>query len=297
MKYFHPRKAYNLTNSFFRNLMYWIIPDKIFLKWEYSKEHNGLKANVDNPQTIDEKLMWIKLYDRKPIYHTMIDKIEAKKFITSVLGTNKYIIPTLATYNTFQEIVFDKLPNQFVLKCNHDSGSYVIVRDKSKLDVRSANYRLSNALKYDYYRGQHKQWGYTNIKRKIFAEKYIDVPFLEYQVFCNNGVPVFFLVRSDLAGGGGRPFAVCYSTDWQKKDYRTKNYPDIQLDKPQNFDEMLRIAQCLSANTLHLRVDFYETINGELYIGELTFYSHGGIFDNFNDKGKKILTETLNLDI
>lgn len=297
MKIIHPKRWLRAVIGFpvsVKNVFkYYLIPDKLYLLWEYKSEH-GEKLNLCNPQSIDEKMQWIKLYDRKPIYHTMIDKIRAKEFVANMVGC-EYVIPLLGQWKKFEDINFEELPNSFVLKCNHDSGSCVVVSEKEKMNKVWAYYKLNGALKRDYYHYEHKQWGYKDIPAMILAEEYLEGEKLEYQVFCQNEVPMLFLVRSDLGDNADNGFAICYSVDWQKKDYRIKEYPNIHLPKPKNYDKMLQIAKVLSKNTLHLRVDFYEMADGRLFVGELTFYSHGGNFCNFNEQGKRLFSETLHL--
>ena len=149
---------------------YWIVPDKMFLKIKY-RIHCGKKLNLKNPQTFNEKLQWLKLYDRKDIYTTMVDKYEAKKYVASVIG-EEYIIPTLGVYDKFDEIDFDKLPNQFVMKCTHDSGGIVIVKDKSKFDKEVARKKINKFLKRKFYY-TNREWPYKNVKPRIIIEKYM----------------------------------------------------------------------------------------------------------------------------
>lgn len=130
------------------------IPDEKYLKKMFRIEM-GYDLNLENPQTFNEKLQWLKIHDRKPIYTTMVDKIEAKKYVASIIG-DEYIIPTLGVWNHFDEIDFDKLPNQFVLKCNHDCGSVIIVKDKNNFDKKAAKKKLEKSLKRNYY------WGGVN---------------------------------------------------------------------------------------------------------------------------------------
>lgn len=288
----HPRKWLNSVKRIPQFFWYWVVPDSIVLRWEFKKEHHK-RLRLSNPQTIDEKLQWIKLHDRKPIYHTMIDKIASKQFISNKIGAG-YTIPLLGAWTRFEDIDFKSLPDSFVLKCNHDSNSYVIVKDKQKLNFNKAKNRLSNAVSRDYYHFEHKQWGYKDIPPMILAEEYLFGNMIEYQVFCNNSVPIFFLVRNDLGENNGG-YCVCYSMDWKKKDYYVKNYPDVDIPKPKNFEKMVSFARVLSQDTLHLRVDYYETDDGKLYVGELTFYSHGGNFCNFTEEAKHLLSETLSL--
>ena len=295
MRYIHPRRWTRVILRSARDFfVYYVVPDKLYLKAKYRQVH-GVKLNLYDPKTIDEKIQWIKLYDRKPFYHNMIDKIASKDYIEKILGTNEYTVPLLGQWKHFDEIDFSTLPMQFVLKCNHDSGSWIICKNKNTFDKVSARRKLEKALRTNYYKASNKQWGYDKIERKILAEKYLDKDKIEYQVFCNNARPVFFLVRNDI-GESLDGYNVCYSLDWIKKDYRNKKFPNIEVPKPNNLKKMLEISKALSKDTLHLRVDFYE-MEGKIYVGELTFYSNGGDFCNFSNEGKKVLTETLQLPI
>ena len=294
MRYFHPKRYYRLIKEALRSFfLYYLLPDRWYLQLKYRQVH-GEKLNLKKPQTIDEKLQWIKLYDRKPIYHTMIDKIAAKKWIEEQIGTDEYTIPLLGQWESFDEIDFEGLPKQFVLKCNHDSASWILVRDKYQLDVERARERLTNALRCNYYRGENKQWGYDTIKPMILAEEYLTEDKFEYQVFCNNGDPQFILVRSDLGDAKGG-FNVCYDLDWKRLDYRVDRY-EVSLLPPPYLLDLIRIAKILSRNTLHLRVDFYG-MKENFRIGELTFYSNGGDFHNFSEEGKRALSKALTLPI
>lgn len=298
MRKLHPRRAIRkCREALTAFIKYYCIPDKIYLSLKYRMEH-GKKLNLKNPQTIDEKIQWIKLYDRKPEYHIMIDKIASRDFIADRLGTTKYSIPLYGSWNHFDDIDFSLLPDQFVLKCNHDSASWIICRDKRALNLQKAKEKLERALGQNYYHYSNKQWGYDGIKPRILAEMLLNTEMIEYQVFCNNGNPVFILARTDLGDSshGRNGYNVCYSLEWEKKEYRVQSYPDIQLRKPQFLEKMIEIAGILSKNTLHLRVDFFETSEA-LFIGELTFYSNGGNFHNFSEEGRKILSETLHLPI
>ena len=294
MKYIHPLRWLNKCKDFANSLQYWVIPDKVFLGWEYKRRH-GKTMHLDPPVTINEKMQWIKLYDRKPIYHKMIDKIAAKEYIAEKVG-DEYNIPLLGTWSRFEDIDFDQLPRSFVLKCNHDNSSWILVHDKSQLDKEKAKDKLNEALHHDFYHCGYKEWGYKGIKPMIMAEEFLQEDKLECQVFCNNGQPVLFLVRSDL-GDAKDGFAVCYSTDWKKLDYRVKKYPDVNLPKPVNYEKMLDLAHKLAKDTLHVRVDFYEMSDGRLFVGEMTFYSHGGDFSNFTEEGCKFFTDTLKLPL
>ena len=173
------------------NLKFWLktrIPDELYLKIRYMRFcHKWL--NLTNPQTFNEKLQWLKLYDRKPEYTTMVDKYAVKKFVADIIGA-EYIIPTLGVWNHFDEIDFEKLPNQFVLKCTHDSGGLVICKDKAKLDKVAAKKKLETSLKHNYY-WSGREWPYKNVKPRIIAENYMtgvhSMAFYDYK-FCFDGV-------------------------------------------------------------------------------------------------------------
>lgn len=263
------------------------IPDSIILRYQFKKAL-GYPLNLRDPRTFNEKLQWLKLYDRKPIYTTMVDKYEAKKYVANIIG-DKYIIPTLGVWNRFNDIDFTELPDQFVLKTTHDSGGVVIVKDKdaflSDKDIfNKAKDKLSNSLKHNFYY-EYREWPYKNVKPRIIAEKYMEDEsthdLRDYKFFAFRGV-----VK-----------ALFIATNRQKEDEETKfdffdnnfvhlpftnGHPnaDIVPSKPTTFDEMKKIACKLSENISELRVDFYE-VNGKAYFGELTF-SHWSGFMPFD---------------
>ncbi len=302
MKFLHPKKWLRQGKEKITNfILYYFLPDKFYYKIRYYKV-TGKKLNLKNPQNINEKMQWIKLYDRKPEYTIITDKLAAKKYAANIVG-EEYIIPLLGVWNTFEEIDFDTLPNQFVLKCTHDSGSVIICTDKSQLDLNFVKNKLTQALKHNYYRYQNLQWAYKNIKPKIIAEQYLSSKLnnkIEYQIFCNNGIPLFFLVRNDLGYTKNEEtkYAISYTLSWERVAYRIgeEKLMHIQLPKPVNYEKMIEFARLLSKNTLHLRVDYYE-IDEKLYLGELTLYSNGGFFSNYNQEALDLLNRTLTLPI
>ena len=159
----------------------------------------GKKLNLKNPQTFNEKLQWLKLYDRKPIYTTMVDKYEVKQFVANIIG-EEYIIPTLGVWNSFDDIDFDSLPDRFVLKTTHDSGGVVICSDKRKLDLDTARKKLTKSLKNNFYY-QGREWPYKNVKPRIIAEKYVidDITgeLRDYKFFCFDGDPKFMFIATE----------------------------------------------------------------------------------------------------
>lgn len=261
-----------------------LLPDKIYLKLKY-RFKLGKKLNLSNPKTFNEKLQWLKLYDRKDIYTTMVDKYEAKKYVASIIG-DEYIIPTIGIYNSFDEIDFDKLPKQFVIKCTHDSGGLVIVKDKSKLDIKSAKKKINQCLKNNYYYSG-REWPYKNVNPRIIIEEYIEDnksnTMRDYKFFCFNGTPKIMYISEGLEDHSTASMSFYDMnfkiTSCKRKDFKLLNYTP---KKPKGFEKMKELASTLSKNTPHLRVDFYE-INGHIYFGELTFSTCSG-FIPFEDE-------------
>ena len=251
--------------------------DEKFLRIKY-RYLMGKELNLDDPQTYNEKLQWLKLYDHNPLYTTMVDKYEAKKYVASLIG-QKYIIPTLGVWNRFEEIEFDKLPNQFVLKCTHDSGGIVICRDKSQLDIKKAKKKIEKCLRKNYYY-QGREWPYKNVKPRIIAEEYKEdsnsFDLKDYKFFCFDGVPKALFVATDRQSSSETKFDF-FDAEFRHLDIRN-GHPNssTSIEKPKSFDEMLSLAAVLSKNIPHARIDFYE-IDGKPYFGEITLSHWSGM--------------------
>ena len=250
-----------------------VIPDRKFLEWVFPI-FTGYKLNLDNPQTYNEKLQWLKLYDRNPEYTKMVDKYEAKKYVASVIG-EEYITPTLAVYDRVEDIDFDALPHQFVLKCTHDSGSVVICKDKSHFDKVAALNKLRKGLKQNYY-WKTREWPYKYVKPRIIAEKYITDGhdrLTDYKFFCFNGNAKAMFVSK------GRSYNY-YDMEFHKLPFEWggPNFTDT-IEKPEGWLEMISLAEKLSKPAPQLRVDFYY-VEGRVLFGELTFFTASG-FDIF----------------
>lgn len=254
------------------------VSDEEYLRQIY-RFRMGRDLNLDNPKTLNEKLQWLKLHNRKPEYTTMVDKYEVKKYVAKLIG-EEYIIPTLGVWNNVEDIELDKLPNQFVLKCTHDSGSIVICKDKSKLDFEAAKKKLKKGLKRNLF-WYGREWPYKNVKRRIIAEKYMtDSPdideFTDYKFYCFNGY--VDCVLTCIERSTGNPKFYFFDKDWKLLRYnkRGKEAPaDFTLPKPENIEEMFRIASELSKGIPFLRVDLYNS-SGKIYFGELTFFPDSG---------------------
>lgn len=274
-----------------------LLPDKTFLKLAYRLKF-GKKLDLDNPKTFNEKIQWLKLYDRKDIYTTMVDKYEAKKYVANLIG-EKYIIPTLGVWDEFDDIDFDKLPNQFVLKCTHDSGGLVICKDKSKLDIEAAKRKINKCLKRNYYT-HGREWPYKNVKPRIIAEKYInneldenkDLP--DYKLMCFNGHVRCSFVCTDRFIKNGLRITI-FDENWNELPFR-RSCPksDRPIQKPYNYDKMVEFSELLSKELKFIRVDFYE-VNNNLYFGELTFYPGNGLGKFVPDSADEILGSWLDL--
>ena len=254
--------------------------DESFLKKAF-RCYMGKELNLDNPQTFNEKLQWLKLYDRKPGYTTMVDKYAVKKYVADIIG-EEYIIPTLGVWNHFDEIDFDKLPNHFVLKCTHDSGGIVICKDKNKLDLKSAKKKIEKCLKRNYY-WSSREWPYKDVKPRIIAEPYMEDSnaheLIDYKFMCFNGkVKCSFTCSERFSKDGLK--VTFFDKDWNVMPFE-RHYPVSKNSpkKPINYDKMIQFSEQLSKGIPFVRVDFYE-INGQLYFGELTFYPGGG-FEEF----------------
>lgn len=264
-----PKKAIiGLKNHGFFN---WL-PDKAYIKMSYRLARSK-KLDLKNPQTFNEKLQWLKLYDRKDIYTTMVDKYEVKKYVSDLIG-EEYIIPTLGVWDKFDDIDFDALPDQFVLKCTHDSGGLVIVRDKSKLDKDKARKKINKSLKRNYYY-HGREWPYKNVKPRIIAEQYMEDTasreLVDYKFYCFNGTPKFLYISTGLEDHSTA--AISFLTmDFEFAPYERSDFKpfDSLPEKPKNFEKMAALAASLSKDVDFLRVDLYE-INGKIYFSELTF--------------------------
>lgn len=274
-------------NSIIRRIaarFYSLIPDETFLKIKFIYRM-GYKLNLKTPKTYNEKLQWLKLNFHKPIMTTMVDKDAAKKYVAELIG-DEYIIPTLGVWDSVDEIDFDKLPNQFVLKCTHDSGGLVVCKDKSSLDIEKAKSKLQRALKNNYYYS-NREWPYLNVPKRIICEQYMEdesgYELKDYKWFCFDGEPKALFIASDRQVSGEETKFDFFDSDFNHLPF-TNGHPNAtrQINKPAGFEKMKELAAVLSKGWPHLRVDFYD-INGKVYFGELTFYHWSGMTP-FNPK-------------
>ena len=259
-----------------RGWFHWM-DDETYLKIAY-RIKMGKKLNLNPPVTFNEKLQWLKLHDRRSEYTTMVDKYEAKKWVADRIG-EEYIIPTLGVWNHFDEINFDNLPNQFVLKCTHDSGGLVICRDKSKLDKVTARKKIETCLKHNFFWGQ-REWPYKNVKPRIIAEQYMEdsstKDLRDYKIFTFDGVAKALFIATERGTTEETKFDF-FDVDFKHLPF-TNGHPnaDVRPQKPQSFEKMKELAEKLSKGIPEVRVDFYE-VNGRAYFGEMTFSHWSGM--------------------
>ncbi len=271
-----------------------ILPDKVYIKIQY-RYLTGRWLNLKNPSRYNEKLQWLKLYDHNPEYTKLVDKILVKEFVAKKIG-DEYIIPTLGTWRKAEDIDFESLPDRFVLKCNHDSKSVFICKNKALFDRERAKSGLNRGLKRNHFI-YGREWPYKNVKPLIIAEKYMEDEtggLQDYKVMCFNGQAKLIQVHR------GR-FTKHYTHDifdtaWVHQDFNQKGevYADIPIQKPLFLDEMLRLSEILSEGIPQIRVDWYYVEN-QLYFGELTFFDASGYLDFEPDELNEVIGSWIEL--
>ena len=257
------------------------MPDEEYLKRKF-KAIMGRELNLESPQTFNEKLQWLKLYNRKPEYTMMVDKYKVREYIKEMIG-EEYLIPLLGVWDDPDEIDFDALPNKFVLKCNHNSGlGMCICKDKSKLDIPKVKKELRKGLKQDYYL-TGREWPYKDVPRKIICEKYMEDnsnELIDYKLFCFDGMPQMTLVCSGRFTKDGLKEDF-YNNEWELMNLQRPDHGNSSLcyQCPEKYELMKELASKLSKNLPFERIDFYE-INEKVYFGEITFFPASG-FESF----------------
>lgn len=262
--------------SKFFDFLYPYLSDKIALKWRF-KESLGYPLDLDNPKTYNEKLQWLKINNIHPEYAQLVDKIEAKKYVAEIIG-EQYIIPTLAVYDRVEDVDWDSLPQQFVMKTNHGCGGMIICKDKSKLDIEKAKQDLKKALKTEYSRN-NREYPYRYVKRRLLVEQYMEDEtgeLRDFKFFCFNGKPYCLFVATDRGKVGEETKFDFYDMNWNFLPF-TNGHPNSGkiMEPPENFELMKELSSKLSVGFPHLRVDLYN-INGKVYFGELTLFHWSG---------------------
>ena len=252
-----------------------VIPDPLYLRIKYRKR-TGRNLNLLNPTTYTEKLQWIKLHDRKPMYATLVDKYEVKKYVAEKLG-EEHIIPLIGVWDDVNDIDFEAMPDQFVMKCTHDSGGLEICRDKANFDFEAAKKKIGKILKQNFY-WVSREWPYKNVKPRVIIEKYMEDTetreLRDYKFFTFNGVPKVMYIATGR--GSGETYGDFFDMDFNHLDMTIDHeQAPVTPKKPHTFEKMKQAAEKLAAGIPHVRVDFYE-IDGQFYFGEMTFFHCGG---------------------
>lgn len=260
-----------------RGLLNWM-SDELYLKIIY-RAKTEKKLNLKNPRTYNEKLQWLKLFYRKPDYYQYVDKYEVRSYISETIG-EEYLIPLIGVYNKVEDIKWETLPNKFVLKCTHGSGTNIICFNKDELDIKSTEIKLNNWMKKNWY---GREWPYKNARPRIICEKYIkedkdsNVELRDYRFFCFNGKPKFIAVDLSITNKK-RTRRNLYDLEWNLMDGEI-TYPKeltIKIEKPSKLDQMIELSKNISKNFPHARIDFYQ-IKDKVIFGEITFYHQSGL--------------------
>lgn len=250
--------------------------DETYVKLYYLF-HMLKPLDLERPQTYNEKLQWLKLHDKRPEYTQMVDKIAVKEYVANIIG-NEYIIPTIAIYNKPEDIDFDQLPNQFVLKVTHDSGGIFVCKNKQTINKKEVIKKMKWGIKRTFYK-LNREYPYKDVPRRIIAEQYMEdesgYELKDYKIFCFDGKPKLLFVATDRQIHKTK--FDFFDLDWNHLPF-TNGHPNNPkpILKPKNFEKMLEIAAKLSKGIPHVRVDLYN-IDGKIYFGEMTFFHWSGI--------------------
>lgn len=283
MRYLHPKHWFRAIRRGISNFwFYYLLPDGVYLKWKYKKTFNT-PLNLKDPQKFTEKIQWLKLHDRNECYCNLVDKYKVKEIVAKIIG-EEYIIPTIGgKYTKFSQLDKDKLPDSFVIKCNHDSASVVVCEDKQTFNWDEAERCIMEGLSHDYYHWENKQWAYKNIDRCFFIEKCLedsslhDLP--DYKFFCFNGTARCVQFVRGRRGEDGIATSTYFTTNWEKlpfEHYRPSFKGEIP--RPKRLGDMVELAEKLAryVGNPFTRIDLYE-IDDRIYFGEITFYPAGGM--------------------
>ena len=300
------RPFYNAIYSLFHNPKHFVaailyrvgkhIPDETYLKWIYYLEC-GRKLELKNPKRFNDKLQWLKLYYRDPLWTEMVDKYAVKKLVSKRVGA-QYVVPCLGVWNKAEDIEWEKLPDQFVIKTNHDSGNngVFICRDKSKIDKVKWIKKISASLHRDT-SVPGREWPYRDVPRKVFAEQYLEDTtgeLRDYKFFCFDGEVKYLFIATERQAGGEVKFDY-FDVDFNHLELVQKHpMSGKKIETPSMFEQMKELAAKLSTGLPEVRVDLYE-VNGKIYFGEYTFFHHGGIVPFHPDKWDFIWGDEIHL--
>lgn len=288
----HPLKGFHRQAK--KGRLNWM-PDKLYLSLMF-RYYMGYWMDWKHPKTFNEKLQWLKIYNRNPLYTKLVDKYEVRDYIAKTIG-EEFLIPLLGVWDKFEDIDFDKLPNRFVLKCTHDSGSYIICKDKNSFPFQEAKKKLGTAIKKNFFYTA-REWPYKNTFPQIIAEKYIEDSngvLLDYKFFCFHGNVNSVMICLDRHIHDTKFYFFNRNWELQKLNIRGKNAPEgFTIPKPSRINEMFSIAEKLSKDIPFVRVDLFEC-NGNIYFGEMTFFPDGGFDANLLPETDAHFGELINL--
>lgn len=256
------------------------LSDKTYLQLTY-RVFVGKKLHLNNPKGFNEKLQWLKLYDRDPKYPSMVDKYLVRDYIKNVIG-EEYLVPIVGVWDNFDDIGINSLPDKFVIKCTHDSGSAIVCKDKSSFDWEAARKKITRCLNRDmFYWG--REWPYKGLTPRIICEHFLDNgtdDLEDYKFMCFNGEPKMVFTCTERRSEEGLKVTF-FDMDWNKLPFY-RHYPasSKQIEKPSQYDKMVQLAKVLSKDMPFVRIDFYE-VKGKVYFGEITFYPGCG-FEEFH---------------
>lgn len=276
LKSFIENPVYFITSPAAKGWLNWV-PDNIYIKALYRATIHR-QCNLKNPVGYNEKLQWLKLHDRKPEYIQMVDKYEVRRYIAELFG-EEYLIPCLGVYESIDDIDVDILPEKFVLKCTHDSGSVEICTNKAVFDWDAAKSHLESSMKRNYY-STYREWPYKTVKPRIIVEQYMiddesnDLP--DFKIMCFNG-EARIIEHHENRFTGEVHTQTFYTRDWNILDISQPGlYPvDEPVERPEHLDDMLEMSEKIAKDMYHARIDWY-IINGKIYFGEITFYDGSG---------------------
>lgn len=243
------------------------------------KYSTGKNLSLKHPKTFCEKIQWLKLYNRKELYTQMVDKVTAKEYVSGIIG-EQHIIKTIAVFNKVEDIKWDILPNKFVIKCNHDSGSVMICKDKRTFDIIAAEKKLYECINRMWYYPQ-MEWAYKNVVPRILVEEYIESEnsdLRDYKFFCFNGKTEYFKVDFNRFV---EHHANYFDRNGNLQEFGEAAFPpklDLKIELPSNLHEMVEMADVLSQNigAPFVRIDLYNHM-GKILFGEITFYPMAGV--------------------
>lgn len=278
----HPLRVYSLISKagFTR-----FVPDELHIRIMY-RVLTGSKINLDDPKTFNEKLNWLKLHDRNPLYNTLVDKLAVKAWVSEKIG-DEYVTETYASWSCVEDISIENLPDKFVLKTNHDSGGISICRDKSDFNLAAARKLLAKHLKHNYF-WWTREWPYKDVTPMVMAEEYLedvdgDAGLVDYKVTCFGGKPEFIEVHR---GRFSNHTCNYYDIEWNpiRIDWAGIPIADSEVPRPCNLDKMLDLSERLSTGIPQIRCDWYD-LGDRLVFGELTLFNGAGfdIIDKDND--------------